>query len=331
MQNISAKNLAIGSLILSLIAYAFVPILIKWSEVEISPEATIFNRYWIAALILVCWQFLRIILHFNSSQFVNEPNIELESVQDVFISQPISLEVEPTENSKRLYLTWAIAILAYAIAPVSWAWSLTETTVANSALIHNLTPLFTTVGSWLVFKTQFKRQFWLGTILAVGGAIFLGFNDFQLDFQRINGDFLALISAMFFAIGLMSTERLQAQTSTIKMVFWLSWAGAAILLFITLALGKPLFPVSFPGWLAVVMLAIVGQLLAVGFVTYSLSQLSASLVALVFLLDPVLTAIAAWFAFEESLNFLNGICFVIILFGVYLGLTAKQELNQHSH
>ncbi|MEC4985074.1 MAG: DMT family transporter [Oscillatoria sp. PMC 1068.18] len=331
MLNQSAKNLAIGSLVLSLIAYAFVPILIKWSEVEISPEATIFHRYWIAAFVLLLWQFLRTIINFNSSQFVSEKNLELESVQDVSIQQPTSWEVNQNENSKRLYFTWGITILAYVIAPVFWAWSLTETTVANSALIHNLTPLFTTVGSWLVFKTKFKRQFWLGIILAVGGAIFLSFNDFQLDFQRINGDLLALISAMFFAIGLMATERLQTQTSTMKMVFWLSLAGAAILLLITLALGKPLFPVSFPGWLAVFTLAIVGQLLALGFVTYSLSQLSASLVALVFLLDPVLTAIAAWFAFEESLNLSNAISFAIILFGVYLGLTAKQELNQNSH
>ncbi|MBZ8181481.1 DMT family transporter [Oscillatoria salina] len=324
MQNISAKNLAIGSLVLSLIAYAFVPILIRWSEVEISPEATIFNRYWIAALILACWQFLQIIRNFDLFPFVSCRSIDLQFFQDLSARQATILEADITENSKHLYLTWGTTILAYAIAPVFWAWSLTETSVANSALIHSLTPLFTTVGSWLVFKTQFERQFWLGTLIAVGGATVLGFNDFQLDFHRIKGDILALTSAIFFAIGLMATERLQTQANTMQMVFWFSLAGAVVMLLITCMLGEPVFPVSFQGWLAVFTLAIVGQLLAVGFVTYSLSQLSASLVALVFLLDPVLTAIAAWFAFEETLNLSNAISFAIVLLGVYLGLTAKQ-------
>jgi hypothetical protein len=53
------NGLAIIALILSLIAYAFVPLLIRWSQVEISPESIMFNRFWIAGLMLFCGQGLQ--------------------------------------------------------------------------------------------------------------------------------------------------------------------------------------------------------------------------------------------------------------------------------
>jgi drug/metabolite transporter (DMT)-like permease len=54
------------------------------------------------------------------------------------------------------------------------------------------------------------------------------------------------------------------------------------------------------------------------------------LVALVLLLDPVLTAIAAWIAFGETLNLWNAIAFGVILFGVYLGISSSSVVQTQS-
>ncbi|MEM9542828.1 MAG: DMT family transporter [Cyanobacteria bacterium P01_E01_bin.42] len=322
-QSQHTKGLAIVALVLSLIAYAFVPILIRWSEVEISPEATIFNRCWMGGVILGSWKLLKVIPQLNPSE-----NFQL--MKSKFLQLLSALQAKPPEensitNSHPQYLVWGITIIASVLSPVLWAWSLTQTTVANSALIHSLTPLFTTVGSWLVFKVQFEGKFWKGVFISVGGAIILSINDFQLDFDRIGGDLLALMTAISFAVDFMGTERLQSRVNSMDIVLWFSISGAIIMLLLTVALGKPLFPGSLQGWLAVATLAIVGQILGLGLVTYSIRQLSASLVALAFLLDPILTAIAAWFAFGETLNFWNGIAFIVVLSGIYLGLTAKND------
>ncbi|NET88888.1 MAG: EamA family transporter, partial [Kamptonema sp. SIO1D9] len=202
---------------------------------------------------------------------------------------------------------------------------LTQTSVANSALMHNLTPLFTTLGGWLVFQTRFERRFLLGTSIALIGTVTLSINDIQLDVHKIQGDLLALASAVFFAMQLMGTERLGTRVSSLKILFWASLTGVAVNFVVTLILGERLFPVSFNGWLAVAALAIVGQLVALGLFAYSTSKLSASLVALVLLLDPVLSAIAAWFAFRETLNLWNAIAFGIVLLGVYLGVSATKR------
>ncbi|MEC4891959.1 MAG: EamA family transporter [Oscillatoria sp. PMC 1051.18] len=306
--------LAIAALAVSLIAAAFVPLIVRWCEVELSPEATIFNRCWIAAVILAAWQ---------GFQALQLPKSE-DSLQVAPQQGNSKAEINQAEFS-RPYLTWVITLTSFAAMPVFWAWSLTQTSVANSALMHNLTPLFTTLGGWLVFQTRFERRFLLGTSIALIGTITLSINDIQLDVHKIQGDLLALASAVFFAMQLMGTERLGTRVSSLKILFWASLTGVAINLVVTLILGERLFPVSFHGWLAVAALAIVGQLLALGLIAYSASQLSASLVALVLLLDPVLSAIAAWFAFRETLNLWNAIAFGIVLLGVYLGVSATKR------
>lgn len=291
------------ALIGSLMAYAFVPIFIRWCEVELSPVSTIFNRCWISAIILAGWQFR------GAVRFLKTPKTE---------GNP-SDRARP-ENSHNL--AWGITAISFAIAPVFWSWSLTQTTVANSSLIHNLTPVFTTLASWLILKNSIKRQFLIGTAIATGGAIALGINDWQFDAHRLLGDALALISAVLFAVNLMGMAAVRTRAGSASVMFWLSLTGTGVTLAIAIALGEQLFPISLSGWLAVVLLATVGQLLALGLVTYSLGRLSANLVALVFLLDPMLTAIAAWFAFGETLTAQNAIAFIVVLVGVYLGLTA---------
>ncbi|NET91251.1 MAG: EamA family transporter, partial [Kamptonema sp. SIO1D9] len=144
--------LAIAALAVGLIAAAFVPLLVRWCEMELSPEATIFNRCWIAALILASWQGFQA-LRFPKS----EANLSVSQ-------QQANLEAETNEaESSYQYLIWGVTLISFAAMPVVWAWSLTQTSVANSALMHNLTPLFTTLGGWLVFQTRFERRFLLGT------------------------------------------------------------------------------------------------------------------------------------------------------------------------
>jgi drug/metabolite transporter (DMT)-like permease len=303
----SGKWKAIAALAIALLTFAFTPLLIRLCEVEISPNATIFSRCFISAAVLISWKL---------GQNLSKPS-----------TQPI--QDKSLETSPQTFL-WAIALISFAFGPVMWAWSLTQTSVANSALMHNLTPLFTAIGGWLFLSQSFNRRFIIGTAIAVVGAIALGVNDFQLDTSKIQGDFIALISAVFLAIHLLSAERLRVKFSSTTVLLWGCVAGTLLILPILLVLGDRLFPYSLQGWLSAIALATIGQVFAIGLVIYSLSELSASLVALVLLLDPVLTAIAAWIAFGETLNLWNAIAFGVILFGVYLGISSSSVVQTQS-
>ncbi len=49
------KLIEIAALFIGLVAISFAAIFIKWSEIELSANATVFNRLWIATLILAFW------------------------------------------------------------------------------------------------------------------------------------------------------------------------------------------------------------------------------------------------------------------------------------
>ncbi|WP_366557793.1 EamA family transporter [Okeania sp. SIO1I7] len=70
---------------------------------------------------------------------------------------------------KDFFYLFIVAILDI-ICLVSWAWSLTKTTVANSNLLHNTTPIFAVLSGWLLLSQSFGSRFLISTILALGGS-----------------------------------------------------------------------------------------------------------------------------------------------------------------
>ena len=66
--------------------------------------------------------------------------------------------------------------------------------------LNNLTPIFTSLGSWLSFGKKFDRRFMIGMAIAFAGAIGLGFKDWQGGEDLIIGDIYAVLSTVFWAL-----------------------------------------------------------------------------------------------------------------------------------
>ena len=56
-----------------------------------------------------------------------------------------------------------------------------------------------------------------------------------------------------------------------------------------------------------------------------LDQLSSSFVALFLLLEPIISAILAWFIFDERLSRVTWIGFAVVLTGIYLAQSSEAE------
>lgn len=106
--------------------------------------------------------------------------------------QPDSLPmIEPWMNQR---LVAAGAFLAADL--VLWAWSLTQTTVANLTLLANLTPLFTCLLSWLVWRKTINQRFLIGMGIAIVGVAVLETNGLNLAVVSVQGDLAALLAAI---------------------------------------------------------------------------------------------------------------------------------------
>jgi drug/metabolite transporter (DMT)-like permease len=298
----SPKIKAIAVLLFAVVVISFVPILVKFAESEISPKAIVFHRLWIASAILGLGQaFMRK----RSGLFPKQPT-----------------PVNPyTSRQIGLLLLAGIFCTAHQIL---WAFSVTQTSLANSALLHNLTPLFVAVAGFLLFSQRFDRKFILGMIIAISGSVILGLDDLLYGTSKVLGDGIALISAILFAIYLLLVERVRDRLDVITTVLYLSVIGTLAILPIICTSKDCIFPSSWGGWLAVVGLAwtvVLGSCSTL----YALKWLSSGFVAMILLIEPILTAIFAWVIFSERLDLYNLLAFPTVMLGIYLATTS--ELN----
>ena len=291
--------LMIGIMILSCSA-----IFTRLSEQELSPLATIFNRFWIASVVLGLGSGIR------------------------------SLR-QPSQDEAREPVSWTewglLALLAIAISARagSWAWSLTQTSVANSNLLHNMTPVFATLGGWLFLGHSFDRRYLFGLFLAISGVVAIGVQDFSLTNDSFYGDVAALMSAVFYAINFLIIEKLRRKMSTTAIMTWSCVFVSLVLLPGVLITGDNIWPTSPSVWLAILCLGVLSQVIGQGILAYVLNRMKSGNVSLLLLLEPIITALLAWVIFGEYLSPSNWFAFIIVLLGLYLSNATEEGSASH--
>ena len=284
-------------LILALLAVSFAAIFIRWSSAELGAGAIVFNRLWIATVVLMVWEGLKV---GQSTAQPTSPTIELRDYGWLLLVGAVS-----------------------STSVVLWALSLSETSVANSTVLRNLTPLFTSLGAWIVFRQRFDQRFLLGMFVAICGAIAIGVGDFQLSWQSLTGDLLALLSALCYGINLLLVENLRRRLGASQILLWRCGFGCALLLPFVLLTETQIFPESAAVWGAVIALAVLCQCFGQGLVVHSLKTFSSGFVAIFLLLEPVVTAILAWLLLGEALSLANSLAFGGVLVGIYLAKSSR--------
>ncbi|MEM9154465.1 MAG: DMT family transporter [Cyanobacteria bacterium P01_F01_bin.33] len=293
-----ATPASVIGLCIALLSVACAPIFIRLSETELGANGTVFNRLFVFFVVFGLGRWL-------ASAF--------SSAGDCPLSPP----------SRRQYLLLAsLGILSTASLGL-WAVSLQYTTVAKSVLLNNLTPIFTTMGAWLLFGRRFDKTFLLGMGVALLGAIALGAEDIFGSSMSLVGDCLALLSAVFFSGYLLAVEQLRARFSATTILLWRCAVGSALLLPITWVTEGQIFPTTDTAVFAVLGLGIVSEGLGQRLLADSLNTFTSSFIALLSLLEPIFSAILAWFAFVEQLSPMTWVGFAIVLGGIYLAQTSQ--------
>lgn len=300
-------------LFIGIVALSFGSIFMKWSENELSPNATVFNRFWLATIFFALWQFVKVIVRFRAAEPIQQ--------------QPYTYQ--------NLLLLLSSGIL-FAANLVCIAWSLTQTSVAISAVLHNLAPIFTSLGAWLLFSQGFNRQFIIGMVIAFGGAIGIELEELATATSNLVGSSVAILSAIIAALYLLVVEQLRTKFDSVTIQLWVCGISALVMLPFVLFSGDRLFPSTLDGWIWAISLALVCQIVGQGLLTYSLDKFSSVVVSLVHLLEPVISSIFAWVIFWERLSFSNWVGFAVLLIGLYLAVSSQaavdspqtHELNQ---
>jgi drug/metabolite transporter (DMT)-like permease len=200
-----------------------------------------------------------------------------------------------------------------------WHFSILYTSVANSTLLANLAPIFVTLAGWLVWKQSVTPTFLAGMALAIFGMFVLVGPNFAVGGTPLLGDALGALTALFYAGYMLAIKFARdANASTARLMAWSTTITAIALLPVALIAPHPVLPSSAAGWLVLLGLALVTQILGQGLIAYAFAHLPASLSSVSLLIQPVMAALFAWLLFGEAVGAGQFVGGAIVLGGIWL-------------
>lgn len=206
----------------------------------------------------------------------------------------------------------------FAFDLASWHYGIRFTSIANATVLPNLTPVLVTLAGWLFLRETPRRRFLIGMAAGVGGAVVMALANTGAGAPGARphlGDALCASTAVWYGLYFLAVRRARADHSTLQVMTWSSLVGLPVLLAIALGLGENILPAKPWGWAALAGLGVAhvgGQ----GAIAWALGRLSAATAALVVLIQPVVAAAIAWWAFSEHLSLLQAMGGVLALGGV---------------
>lgn len=294
MKDINKSFLPVLALLISTIGVASAIIFVKLSEVDAT--ATLMLRMFVAGSVasaITFWQ----------SDTVEKKN----SVESLNTSR---------NNTILLILSGAISTIDL----LSNHWAVKMTSVANTTILMNLSPVFVALLSFIFFKERVGIYKLLALALAVAGACVLVFDGqatFELSGPSLIGDLLALNSALFYAIYMLLIKSLRNSFSSSKIIIWNSFTCAILLLPVALSSSPQLLPTTLFGYTVIVLLALISQLLGHGLMAYALKHVDVVLASVSTLARPIVAILLGSFIFNEKLIFMQWVGVVGVLLGIY--------------
>ncbi|HEX9652430.1 MAG TPA: DMT family transporter [bacterium] len=205
----------------------------------------------------------------------------------------------------------------------TWISSLKFTSVANSVLFVSTSPIFVAIGSFLLLREKISGVVMVGIAIAIAGMVALSFNEAGSAENAGFGNTLALLGAIggagYFLIG----RKLRARVDTIAYVAVVYSTTALLLLTLTVALNLSLTGYEPQAYLLFLLIALLPQVVGHTSFNWALKHVSATMVALVTLGEPIGASILAFFVLGEKIAAFQVVGGSLILAGVGLAIWSE--------
>ena len=193
---------------------------------------------------------------------------------------------------------------------------LSQTNVAHSALMVTFGPVFTLLFAWMRGQERLRRMALLGMLVSVAGIALMNLEkDFTFQTRYLVGDLLTLSGSIAFAYYTVISKNAVDRYGALDSTAFTYFAGALLFLPWGLPLMARLDWLHLPwsGVASFFYVAFLSSVLAQLIFYYALRRMSASSLASLQYLQPVITTIFSVLLLSEhlSLNFVVGGCIII--------------------
>ena len=228
----------------------------------------------------------------------------------------------------RDYLWCVLSGFFLALHFVSWITSLKYTTVASSTVLVSLSPIFTALISFILFKERLSRRGIVGMSVAIIGSAIMGLSNFHLGTGSIFGDTLALSGALFGALYITIGRGMRKKISMLSYGFLVYGSCGLLLLIINLILRTPLFIYTTKDYLLFLGMAVFCTVGGHTIFNWSLKYVEANKVSTFMLGEPIGATIWAAILLKELPDKGQLISSLIILFGLYIFIYSAIKENR---
>lgn len=317
-----------------------------------NPSATPISVYVMLALGLSSFSFSAILVKLAQTEgipslFVASSRLMIAAIiltPFVFIHHRANLA---TLNRKDLVLAFGAGTFL-ALHFISWVTSLEYTSVLISVVFVTSGPLWVAILEFIFFRAKLPKLVVIGLGVAILGGLLIGFAGtlsdtatVQVDRQReLIGGGLSLIGAITIAVYLIIARKLQQPrirngvTTKLHIIpyIWLVYGSAGLLLLVwTILAGVPIVGYSAQGYIWLLLMALFPQLVGHSSLNYAVGYLPATIVSMATQLEPIGSAILAYFLFNELPFPLQIVGSIVIICGVMLatyGQNKKRKTNK---
>ncbi|MDE2748906.1 MAG: DMT family transporter [Chloroflexota bacterium] len=202
----------------------------------------------------------------------------------------------------------ALAGLCLAIHFTAWVTSLQYTTVLVSVVIVSTGPIWVAILEVIFLRIRLSRLVVLGLLVALSGGVIIGIPlngplgaspAIESVSDTLTGGLLALIGALTVSVYMLIGRRLRTTLAVIPYV-WLVYGIASICALIVIVFtSTPLAGFRPQGYLVLLAMGLVPQLLGHSSLNYLLEYFHAAMVSMFSQLEPIGSAILAAFVFQE--------------------------------
>ncbi len=201
---------------------------------------------------------------------------------------------------------------------IFWIESIGLTSISSSATLVSTTPIFAALVSHFFLGERMAKGIGWGLALTVCGSALVAGADFTLNPRALRGDFLALLGAAAAAGYLLSGRFVRRKLPLSTYVFIVYSLASLVLLAGCLFTGTPLSGFSRSTYAAMVLLALVPQLIGHTLFNWTLKFLSPTSVAVLILGEPIGATFLAYVIFEETVPMPRALGLLVLGAGILI-------------
>jgi drug/metabolite transporter (DMT)-like permease len=222
---------------------------------------------------------------------------------------------------------WGLALASGAFLAAhfaTWILSLEYTSVASSVALVTTNPIWIGVASWVLFRERLGAVMVLAIAAAISGSAVI----FAVDAADAGGaagapalgNALAVLGSLAVCGYLLIGRWLRRGMSLLAYIGVVYATAAACLVLAAAAAGAPLGGFASASWLMLVALAVGPQLLGHSSLNWGLKYVSATLIALAILGEPIGSTALAWLLLDEPVGPIKIGGMALLLFGIFLAV-----------